>query len=293
MTHISIITVCYNAADTIERTLQSVLQQTLTTVQHIIVDGASTDNTLQLVRQYEQQTEQAHNGHDIVVVSQPDKGIYDAMNKGLAMAQGDYVCFLNAGDTLHDCGTLQRIAAAAEEQTGHQQPAVIYGDTLITDDNGAIIGKRHLQTPQSLDSRSFKQGMTVCHQAFYARTDIAKDTPYDLQYRFSADVDWCIRILQKAEKMQAHNINMLQVVAHYLEQGTTTRNHKASLKERFRIMCKHYGLTTTVLQHAKFVLRAIKRKYNKPKQYAINDDIIQRSKGISKKTVNHTARIYK
>ena len=93
--------------------------------------------------------------------------------------------------------------------------------------------------------------MLVCHQAFFPRHTLVE--PYNLQYRFSADFDWCIRIMKKARTL--HNTHL--TIIDYLEEGMTTRNQKASLKERFRIMAKHYGLIGTVAHHAWFVIRVV------------------------------------
>jgi hypothetical protein len=97
--------------------------------------------------------------------------------------------------------------------------------------------------------------MLVCHQAFYIHRSIA--LPYDTTYRFSADFDWCIRCLKEAERRGLHNIYIKEPLADYLSEGMTTANHKASLRERFRIMAKHYGLLPTISQHIWFIFRAI------------------------------------
>ena len=103
--------------------------------------------------------------------------------------------------------------------------------------------------------------MLVCHQAFFARTDIARQTPYDRErYRFSADFDWCIRIMKEGtrQRLQFHNTHI--VVADYLAEGLTTRNHKESLLERYDIMCRHYGKLSTAFQHAWFAVRSVIKK---------------------------------
>jgi hypothetical protein len=97
--------------------------------------------------------------------------------------------------------------------------------------------------------------MLVCHQAFYARTDIAKNLQYDTRYRFSADVDWCIRVMREAERMNLPLVPVGIVTANYLEEGQTTQNHRASLIERFRVMCRHYGFFRTVALHFWFLVR--------------------------------------
>lgn len=255
MTTITYVTITFNAADVLQRTLDSVLQQDYPHIVHLIIDGASTDSTLQLVSDYVERSNAADNGHTIHVTSEPDHGIYDAMNKGLRSLDGDYVCFLNAGDTLPSADTTSLIAAKAGQSAS--LPAVLYGDTDIVDAEGRFLRHRRLSPPEQLTWRSFRHGMLVCHQAFYARTDFAIATPYDLRYRYSADVDWCIRVMKSAEQEHVPLLNLKMVVANYLEEGTTTRHHRASLLERFSVMRRHYGLPTTLAMHAWFVLRAL------------------------------------
>jgi glycosyltransferase involved in cell wall biosynthesis len=249
---ISVVTITYNAEAVLQRTLDSVLSQSYPYVEHLIIDGASKDGTLALVEQYrEESTEQAAS-HEVVVQSEPDRGIYDAMNKGLQKATGDFVLFLNAGDTLPATDTLELVMDKADDGVG-----VLYGNTDVVDGEGNFLYHRRLQSPERLSWRSFRQGMLVCHQAFYARTEIAKGIPYDLQYRFSADVDWCIRVMKEAERRRLQLVNLHTVVANYLEEGATTKNHKASLRERYLVMQRHYGVVQTFLLHCWFVVRAV------------------------------------
>ena len=257
MIRFTIITITYNAAAVVERTLQSVLSQTYEAVEHLIVDGASTDGTLLLAEAYKRQSDQSGCGHKVIVRSEPDEGIYDAMNKGLTQAGGNYVLFLNAGDFLPDAGTLEQIARRCRlnELPSDELPAVLYGDTNIVDDEGRFLHPRRLRPPRQLSWRSFRQGMLVCHQAFYARTDLAKNLQYDTRYRYSADVDWCIRVMQEAERAALPIYNIGMVVACYAEQGTTTRHHRESLLERFHVMRRHYGLVSTLIMHLWFLLR--------------------------------------
>lgn len=255
---ISYVTITYNAAAVLQPTLDSVLQQDYPHIRHLIVDGASKDDTLAMVNGYMARSNEAETGHDVQVTSEPDGGIYDAMNKGLRSVTGDYVCFLNAGDRLPAADTVSRIVAQIEK--AESLPAVLYGDTDIVDGEGRFLYHRRLAPPEHLTWRSFRQGMLVCHQAFYVRTDFAVATPYDLRYRFSADVDWCIRIMKQAaaEDVPLHNLH--QVVANYLEEGATTKNHKASLRERYLVMQRHYGVVQTFLMHCWFVVRAVIRR---------------------------------
>jgi glycosyltransferase involved in cell wall biosynthesis len=235
----SVITVTYNAGKVLEDTILSVISQTYHHVEYVIIDGGSKDNTLSLVDKYRT------NIH--VFVSEPDKGLYDAMNKGMALATGDYICFLNAGDSFHEDDTLQQIVHSMIESA--QLPDVVYGETALVDSRRHFVRMRRLAAPEILTWKRFKQGMLVCHQAFIAKRTLSE--PYDLQYRFSADFDWCIRVMKKANTL--HNTHL--VLIDYLDEGMTTQNRKASLKERFHIMAKHYGFISTVAHHAWFVLR--------------------------------------
>ena len=239
----SIITVTYNAGATLEDTIQSVITQSYKNLEYIIVDGGSKDRTLDIIRQYRT--------HIHTVVSEPDRGLYDAMNKGIRLATGDYICFLNAGDELHEDDTLLMMVHSI---TGNVLPDVLYGETAIVDEEGHFLRMRRLSAPEHLTWKSFRKGMLVCHQAFFARRDLVE--PFDLSYRFSADFDWCIRIMKKSQTLHNTHLTLID----YLNEGMTTRNHKASLKERFRIMCKYYGYFPTILRHLGFAIRAVAKR---------------------------------
>lgn len=244
---ISIITVTYNAASVLKRTLDSVKAQSWQQIEHLIIDGASKDETISMAETYKAQCP-----YEVVILSEPDKGLYDAMNKGLRLATGDYLVFLNAGDTLHAADTLETVVRSAQPL-----PGVLYGDTAITDEQGKFLHLRRLRPPKKLTWKSFRQGMLVCHQAFYALTDIAKNLPYDPRYRYSADVDWCIRVMKEAQKRQLPLVNTQAILADYQEEGQTTIHHRDSLKERFDVMRRHYGLFSTVIMHIWFVFRQL------------------------------------
>ena len=115
---ITYVTITYNAAQVLQRTLDSVLQQDYPDIVHLIIDGASNDGTLQLIDDYIQRSNAADNGHRVQVTSEPDHGIYDAMNKGLRSLDGDYVCFLNAGDFLPSPDTVSSIVSAVSQRDG-------------------------------------------------------------------------------------------------------------------------------------------------------------------------------
>jgi glycosyltransferase involved in cell wall biosynthesis len=249
----SIVTVTFNAAKVLESTLNSVANQTYGGIQHIIVDGASTDGTMDIVRNYHKNH---HGAYEVLVKSERDTGLYDAMNKGLKMAHGTYILFLNAGDTLATPSTLKAMAQMLDKyRDAHSLPGILYGNTNIIDGEGRVMGKRKLQPPERLTWRSFSDGMLVCHQAFYVRLDIAQKVQYDLQYKYSADVDWCIRAMKETERRGRELLNTGMTLCNYLDEGMTTAHHKESLWERYKIMCTHYGVMSTTLKHLMFALR--------------------------------------
>lgn len=237
---ISVITITYNAAATLESTLRSVASQTFRDFEHLIIDGASTDGTLTLAREFP----------DVRILSERDRGLYDAMNKGLEMARGRYVIFLNSGDTFHKRDTLAAFAARAGRGDD-----IIYGDTVIVDAERHIVARRHLNAPERLTRDSFAKGMLVCHQAFMVRKDLAP--AYDLRYRFSADYDWTVKCISAADPDRCTNLNM--IVTDYLAGGMTDSNKLKSLRERYRIMSSHYGAARTFFNHISFIFRALRR----------------------------------
>lgn len=255
---LTVATVTYNAGHLVSRTIHSVEAQDYPFVEHLLIDGNSQDDTLEHVHHYQERNSNALHKREIVCLSEPDEGLYDAMNKALEMATGQYILFLNAGDTFHSTDTLSRMAHAIEES--RTAPAVVYGDTNLVDSEGRFVRRRRLTPPPRLSWHSFKNGMLVCHQAFMAQTALCREIRYDRKYRFSADFDWCIRIMKQAASNHQPLVNARCIVADYLEEGMTTKNHKASLRERFHIMTRHYGLLPTVMRHAWFVVRKLTKK---------------------------------
>ena len=185
MIKFTVVTCTYNAERVLQRTLYSVNKQTYCNIEHLIIDGVSKDKTLAMVRAYQNRAKAGENAHEIVVYSEPDKGLYDAMNKGIDRATGDYLVFLNAGDVFPSDDTLEYVEGCVGE--GENLPGVLYGDTDIVNDEGRFLRHRRLSPPEKLNWRSFKWGMLVCHQSFYARTDIAR--PAMLDYKTLIDAE--------------------------------------------------------------------------------------------------------
>lgn len=241
---ISIITITYNAEETLERTILSIIAQNYPAIEYIIIDGASTDGTCEIIRRYNQ--------HITFWMSEPDNGLYDAMNKGLGKASGEYVWFINAGDEVFEPQTLQNIFKESPYAD------IYYGDTVMTNLQGEVIGSRRLSPPEKLTWKSFRKGMLVSHQSFIAARKLVQ--PYNLKYRYSADFEWCLVALKNA-----HNItNTHTTLSRFLDGGITKKNIVPGLKERFRIMIQYYGLLTTLIMHfpiaIKFILFLLRNK---------------------------------
>lgn len=235
---ISIITVTYNASKVLEQTIGSVIDQSSKNIEYIIIDGKSSDRTTDIIKKYDNKL--------TYWCSEPDQGLYDAMNKGLKKATGDYIWFLNAGDTIKNKNIATQLIQVAIQ---NNMPDILYGETDLINSNGVIIGERRLKVPKKLTWRSFRMGMLVSHQAFIVKRTIAPY--YDLHYRFSSDFDWCIRCMKDAKTI----INCDLVLVNYLYEGLTTVNRKASLQERYLIMSKYYGRFATIIRHIWFAIR--------------------------------------
>jgi glycosyltransferase involved in cell wall biosynthesis len=226
---LSVITVVYNNAAHIERTLRSVIEQTYANIEYIVIDGASTDGTLDLIAKYRDSIK--------ILVSESDKGIYDAMNKGLALATGNYVIFMNSGDEFFSKDTVARVFATAPNAD------IYYGETEMIDEQLNSLGQRRHAAPDNFTWRDFKYGMSVSHQAIYIRKALTQS--YNPRYQLSADIDWILNAAKKAKSI----VKVDGYVAKYLVGGMSKHKHRQSLQERFDIMRRHYGLLPTVFNH--------------------------------------------
>lgn len=235
---LSVITVTYNAERTLKPTLESIFAQDYDNIETIVIDGGSSDGTVGILEEFDSRI--------ACWISEPDEGLYDAMNKGLKRATGDYVCFINAGDVIYSPDTVRK---TVEGICGNGFPDVVYGETAVIDSAGKRVGMRRLKAPGRLNWKSFKWGMLVCHQSFLVKRRIAPF--YDTGYRLAADYDWCIRCLQSAGRVY----NSHSIFAGFQEGGMSTVRRKEGLKERFRIMCRYYGFVGTVLRHVWFACR--------------------------------------
>jgi len=170
----SIITVCYNASQNIAATLHSIVTQNYTDFELIIIDGLSTDNTLQIAKQFDPN----------IIISEPDKGIYDAMNKGIELATGDYINFMNVGDCFNDPTILSQIAAL------HSDADILYGNHIA--DYGYFTRYQAAGLPDDL-----WKGCCICHQTVFIKSNILKKNKFDIKYKFAADYHLLMQLYKK------------------------------------------------------------------------------------------------
>lgn len=239
----SIITVVYNGASLLPGTMESVKNQNFTNYEHLVIDGNSTDATPEILARYAVEMPQ------LKWISEPDKGLYDAMNKGIKRATGEFIWFLNCGDHLHAPDTLEHLAGLISPETD-----VLYGDTLLVNDCREPAGlMSELSTrslPVHLTWRDYLGGMRVVHQSFVVRRQLAG--LYEMG-NLCADYDWSIRILKLSRK----NVFTGLILSDYLMGGVSKKRHLRSLIDRFRVMRRHFGLLPSLIAHAAIVLRAI------------------------------------
>lgn len=191
---ITIITVCLNAAKNIEKTIKSVISQTYDNIQYIIVDGVSTDGTLEIINNY------AHLPY-IKIISERDTGLYNAMNKGILLADGDYILFLNSGDVLYNSHVLQTIS-------DNLTTDIVYGNVERNFTNKRIIeeygGKYDIM-------KLFLMGKMICHQVLFIRTAIMKQYMFDESFLISADHDLLMKCHKYGCSMQHVNTTVSSV----------------------------------------------------------------------------------
>jgi len=178
---LSIITVVRNCEETIEKTILSVINQNYQNIEYIIIDGMSNDNTLNIINKYRK--------HLTHFVSEPDKGIYDAMNKGIKLATGDWVNFMNAGDYFFDNSTTSLVVS----EIGKQNFDIIYGDFIAINQN---FGSNLLVKAKPLNK--IYQGNLYSHQSCFIKSEVIKANLFDLKYKITADYNQMVSLyLQK------------------------------------------------------------------------------------------------
>ena len=224
---ISVITVCFNAASTIAATIASVREQTYPHVEHIVVDGASTDDTLAVVR--------ADASRVATLVSEKDDGIFDAMNKGVALATGDVLYFLNADDSFVDERVLQDVAQAFEADPTRM---LVYGHIVLRDATAGMVA----EPAKPFRTRSISEFLhnSFCHQAVFARRALFDRVgTFDQRYRFTADYEWIIRAFKANGGRDFFHVD--RTIASYFALGRSRQHVATTYREVNRIRYRHFA----------------------------------------------------
>ncbi len=236
----TIVTVCWNSAAVLARARDSLQAQTYRDYEWVVVDGASTDSTMEIVREFD--------AAPVVSVSEPDKGIYDAMNKGVRMARGEYVFFLNSDDALHDADVLADVAQALEAEP---RTELLYGNVVYT-----YPSRKLLRTFSHIDARSLPFE-DLCHQATFARRALFERLgTFDTRFRLNADYDWLIRVFRSG----AHTRWFDRRIAQFTVGGAHTQDTRKLAEERRRVRLQYMSPFMLGLGD---VLRRLRHRYHR------------------------------
>jgi len=216
---ISVITVTLNAAYNLAKTLESVTGQDYTDLEIIVIDGGSTDGTVEVIRTF--------SDHIACWISEPDQGIYNAMNKGLAVAKGEWVNFMNAGDVFFNSGVLTDVFKNEVEDAG-----VVYGDSIANYNSFKAMRK-------ALPVKELWKGMICCHQAMFFRTSLIKNMAYRPELYYSADYELIYRLYNAGKNFRY----IPMTIAVFDTRGASNQNMVKSARSNLEIMGNERTLT--------------------------------------------------
>jgi glycosyltransferase involved in cell wall biosynthesis len=233
---ISIITVVLNAELGIEKTIESVLGQSYPNIEYIIIDGGSTDQTLNIIKKYQEKIS--------ILISKTDNGIYDAMNKGIKLASGEYLNFMNAGDYFYENDTIKNLFSEIKDEV------LIYGDVFVIDNQ--INKEYYVKALKFNKNNLIKKGTgTVCHQTGFIKRVLAPF--YDIKYKYRAELNWYFDILEKIENNgQICYKNM--PVACYHTGGLGEKRVWKQLNETLKINFKRSGLNGVIVNFPNYFI---------------------------------------
>lgn len=242
LSKISIVTAVWNDAEHIERTIKSILFQSYSNIEIIIIDGASTDGTVDIIKRYSDRIS--------YWISEPDKGVYDAMNKGIVASSGDFVIFMNSGDTFHSEDAIEKMCLNDVDDN-----TIVYGNVSVNYWDGIVVEKPHEFFKTSM---KFK-GIGICHQTVFFPGEIIRKMRYDLSYRIASDYDLLYRMWKNGVNFVCRDV----VVADY-EWGNGISSNPYKLLDVYRENARVCGQQWNPLYWAKFALEyyRLKKKYN-------------------------------
>lgn len=239
----SIITVTYNAEESIEGTVLSVISQEFEDFEYIIIDGASTDKTLAILNKYDNEIDN--------VISEKDQGLYHAMNKGIHAAKGEFLLFLNAGDRFVNASVLNEVYSRISPKT-----RIVSADFINVKEEGALDG-RYIPT-KACTPNNLRKDFAACHQTVFIHRSIASE--YDLRYKILADYKWVVQASLKCKpEAIAHSKT---AIVYYLDGGLSAQNVKQNVLERIRLHHELFGriqVIKNIPNYLRRILRELKR----------------------------------
>lgn len=247
---ITIITVCFNAAKTIERTIESVCAQSYPNIEYIVKDGASTDETLEIIKRYTSKISK--------FVSEKDNGIYDAMNKSITLATGDIVYFLNADDRLYDNNVVRAVVDVFSKDSSRM---LVYGNVVSEGrpSDSPIIPRGRAFLPKTTHDFLLYLHRVFCHQAIFARRELFSDVgKFNCKYICAADYDWIIRVFKFNPACFFH-IN--KNVAYYFYMGSSYQRSAITRRETAYLQLKYFFCFESVWYVFRYIwIRGIKKR---------------------------------
>lgn len=223
---VTVITVSYNSEEFITATIESILNQKFNNFEYLIIDGNSSDKTLEIIKSYEPKFKKKKIAYKWV--SESDKGIYDAMNKGILLAKGQWCNFMNTGDSFYSMETLCKVFSASE---AYNNIAIVYGYKFF---------ENKLIEPLPLKSLTFGAIMGNHQSMFFNKSILNKELMYDLRYSIYGDYELVNRIFLNFGKRCFQKINV--PIANYLGGGISAKPSYHKRKDKFLILIRHYGI---------------------------------------------------
>lgn len=211
----TVITVCFNSENCIEKTILSVLSQDYKNLEYIIIDGGSIDNTVSIIKKYSDRINHW--------ISEKDGGIYFGMNKGIDASTGDYILFMNADDVFHNENVVKELAQFISE---NNYPDAVYGDV----EEETKYGVFHKTAG---DIKLLPTKMVISHQSIFIKSSLMKSAPFNTKYRYSADFEMLSRFYNEGARFMNSGITVADVV---VSGGATYNNFKKSVNEHYDIL---------------------------------------------------------
>jgi glycosyltransferase involved in cell wall biosynthesis len=241
----SIITVVYNDVKNIGNTIQSVLNQNFKDFEYIIVDGASTDGTVDVINKFRIIDSR------IRLHSERDSGIYDAMNKGIILSGGDYVNFMNSGDLFKTCKVLHNVSNVLQRDSNVD---ILYGSVEVLNGN-------KVRLVESLPKIQISNMLPFCHQSVFVKRSVIKDYPFNLKYKFAADYDQFVSISKNSKIVWKQVFDVFSIVT---EGGAADFHRITTAKEYLDIAKSHFGSANYShrLLYVKVKLSALYKKFS-------------------------------